>query len=446
MAQRETVWLGGIQTTTSRGWNNNLLRYLDQTRGYDFVNLLDTNTDPEAVYNPGEGLNAATQQVLHLVEGKENVLGVAHDFGGLVLRQSASQTTAFTGMILTGVPNRGSSAIELATDTNLPGGTSTIQNIINAVQDVKSGDECEDCRLVEQFESWIDEIAGNVTLYSQMEHASVEVNALNQNLPTIPVAQLWGSVKELSITNIMDSRASINGFSDLYTECYTETIARTRREAKEDGQIALLDATSNFFTTAINSVVSVAAQPATPDPVQVVSAITKFVSSTLNLIETKFTEQTELDRELARILRCETANQYLAVEWELALMEYGSVEVNELLIPDVNYCYTRCIEAGAIDFTALDDCVEECLEQDSTPELVAVTIFTTEPNDGLLTRSEQLLPGTDENSPFVYHLSKVNHLQESLYNPENPGPGSTQHVLDELFEGSASPAFAVPID
>ena len=76
-----------------------------------------------------------------------NVLGIGHDGGGLVLRQMAKNTNRLTGMILCGVPNRGSSAIESMLPIN---GTSQINTLINQVLAFRSNAQsCNGCKVIE---------------------------------------------------------------------------------------------------------------------------------------------------------------------------------------------------------------------------------------------------------------------------------------------------------
>jgi hypothetical protein len=147
---RNTLWLDGL-STTSKGWDETP-RDLKNIYDYDLFNIISLDGLPGSVYQPELGtFDAADELASHLGE-YENVLGIGHDFGGLVLRGMADGTNNLSAIVLCGVPNQGSKGIEMAIKPTGPDGVTEVQDIIDGIETMTDGYECENsCGIISLF-------------------------------------------------------------------------------------------------------------------------------------------------------------------------------------------------------------------------------------------------------------------------------------------------------
>ena len=443
---RNTVWLDGFRNTTSHGWGGVPNNFYD-LRGYDFVDLIANNADSTAEYDLSLGIFGAATQVEPQLDGHDNVLGIAHDMGGLVLRDLANKDNTLSAMILNGVPNNGSAAINFATKSD-GSGITLAQNLVEGVQAIQAGDDCSNCGLVATFQAWIDEIDNSKAVLGQMARNSSEINTLNQNPPDIPFAVLWGSMEVFSITSLMSSKHfAFSGvgvaFEDQFTKCYTERLSRDREDAKKAFFHSTIDNTVGFFGNVLNFVGGLLGDGVTPG--DIIGSVGEFVNNAKDNIISQIEAERERDQELARILRCELANQYLATQWQLSLIAFGSFTTEEVTIgPDMSFCEQYCWDnLDPSPYTSpthaqFGACVMDCMDNPGTP-ILTETVYVAEENDGLLTEGEQLLAGAD----YVYHLYDHNHFQETKLSSHS-GSGTLNDALQELFDGTAGMAFEIP--
>lgn len=435
---RSTIWLDGFRNTTSHGWGGVPNVYYDLA-DYDFVAINRDNTNSNIDYDLNLGVFGAASQMEPQLDGHDNVLGIAHDMGGLVLRDLANKDNSLSAMILDGVPNQGAAALNFTTVADGNEGTRTrAQAIIDGAQDIIADDECENCNLIEAFKEWIDEIALNKEYLRQMRRNSEEVNTLNANPPDIPFVILWGSVEELSFSTLMSSYHSTgDNNGDIYTDCYARTLAEEKKKYQEDLVLNTIDNVVDFYGSYLEYQGTVFS-----DPLEIISAIGDFIKDAKDNITDQIEDVRDRDQELARILRCEAAVQIINVDWNYALNEFGSLATEEVVIgSDIVYCEQQCheqFEGTNPNHAQFGACVADCMNSDNTPVLTE-TVYVAAPSDGLLLENEQKLSGfVDE-----YHLHEHNHFQETKLS-SNSGVGTLNHALDELFSGSAGPAFAIP--
>lgn len=457
LGQRNTIWLDGATTTTSKGWGGtpNAMR---DFYNYDFVDLVFTNSSGSQEYDVTLGVRdsdmptspTAAMQMEPMLDNRSNVLGIAHDFGGLVLRELANRDNSLSAMILDGVPNQGSSAVRMATYRQIPDAKTRAQLILENAQSVQATQDCDDCNALGIFETWINALStSSVDVFNQMANGSSQINYLNDNPPPpeIPFAILWGSVEELSLMSLMDSRTSNNPWSTPITTCAAEAMEMERKEYETDLEIlGLISTVSGFFGRALSAfgeIVGEFAEGGTPSPGTVLSAFGEWVVAERTAIIEDIEAQLEADQKLARILRCELSHQLLASEWQFGLIEYGTIEVGTEevpLLPEASQalCIQYCQEqfTGFPGLSVFGNCVEDCMDD---PPTQTVTVYLPEENDGLLLKSEQMLDG----AAHVYHLEEHNHFQETALS-SLPSEGTLNHALQELFDGAAGPAFAVP--
>ena len=427
---RNTLWLDGL-STTSLGWGNtpNQLKDLEN---YDLFNVISLQGLPASVYQPQNGVFGAGDILSGNIGGYDNIIGFGHDYGGLVLRRMANGNNTLSAMVLNGVPNLGSNGISFAIESTGTNGLSEAQRIINGVQAIKSGENCEGCQLVETFEAWVNELKANEAIFSQMLPNSDVIHGLNQaqNMPQIPFVVFYGTKEDLSISSLMSSWYFPNtGDADYFSKCYTEELERQRANAEDVFTQNTINSTLGFFGGAIKFIGAIV-KDSVPSPATVLTSISNFIASQKEVILNDIRAVKAKDEELARILRCEIANQLLATEWQLALAANGSFDTEEVeYVPTYSECYDYCESEGWEDFYFDFFCMPNCLNSTFTE-----TVYVTDSNDGLLLQGEQLLGGAEK----TYHLYETNHFQES-----NLGHGVLLDHFQDLFDGGAGPAFII---
>ena len=432
---RNTVWLGGL-SQTSQGWGRTP-EDLVQFYNYDLFNIISLQGLDNTAYQPDLGILGASVHLGGLIGNYPNLLGLGHDSGGLVLRALANGNNNLTAMVLDGVPNWGSSAIGFAINSSGPDGKTEAEYLIEGVKAIKSDENCEDCDLVGSFESWINDMKGNKELLSELVSNSPVINSLNQPaiMPQIPYAVFWGDMEELPITSLMSSRFFPGtGDADYFTACYAGALSRARKAANDKITVAtLVGNVAGFFKNALDFVVKFVGENPLTNPLAILQASVDYLQTQKEEIQGQLDAMKERDQELARILRCEVANQLLATEWQFAMIRNGEINTEVTTgVPTYNECYDECMSGVSDPFEqqeAFYDCIPQCLE-----EITTTTVLVTEENDGLLNKSEQLLAGAEK----TYHLESTNHFQETKLGNNH----FADHIQD-LFDGGAGPAFVV---
>jgi len=438
---RNTLWLDGL-STTSKGWDETP-RDLKNIYDWDLLNIISLGELPRSVYQPGLGtFDAADELASHLGE-YENVLGIGHDFGGLVLRDMADGTNNLSAIVLCGVPNQGSKGIEMAIQSTGADGESEAQWILEGVKQITDGYECENgCNLVDLFSPWINELKDNEDIFSEMLPNSDVISTLDQNPPQIPHAVFWGSVEEFSITSFLNSLYSPLDNVDQITQCYVDNLNAWKEEINDERREERWDAVFGLFND-IKGGIRDLFEGDIDDPW---SVFDPFVAGIVGGVKDWLNSNKEFDDEMERGFRCETANQLLAIDWQLNLMEAGSVETEEVLVGQEysTNCPEDCAQTvGYSDWTAYRQCILDCRNNaDQSP--LYQTVYITEENDGLLNKSEQLLAGED----FEYHLFETNHFQETdlRHKPAEHLAPLLPQAFEDLFDGNAGTAFIVPKD
>ncbi len=425
-AQRNTLWMRGV-SQNSNGWNGT--KRTMEFMGYDFRDrLLST-------YQPGLGVEAAADVLAGTFGGNDDILGIAHDYGGLVMRDLQLKDDNISAMVLVGVPNQGSAAIEFTTTVEQGSDGTRAQKLVDAIQDLKAGNSCEDCDLVGAFDSWVNGLYGGRNYLSDATPHSPVIAHLNDNMPTIPFAVMWGSVKEFSITRLLSSRAFPSD-GDHYTQCYAKALEDARQQAKDAFLIATIRNTAGLLGGVMNFIGAI-----TPNlsASEWTTRIGNFINTQRQNFIAGIQAVKERDEELARILRCEFANQLLAAEWQLALLEHSDLDTHTIQVPvpsEYDDCVLQCgIDMAWGDFGMDVTCEEFCFGLPDN-EIIDATVFIVEENDGLLTKSEQLLDGAAK----TYHLEETNHFQESRADVKQV----VSDAFEDLFEGGAGAAFIVP--
>lgn len=427
--QRDVLWIGGLQPS------HTVFRASKDKFANDFqINTVLVGQN----YFPEQGVDAAVAALNPLVNNSSNVLGVAHDYSGIILRKLQLENPNISAMILNGVPNQGSSVIGYATDNDgNPANLTNMEQLINKVNNIKQGDACEDCNIVGAFSSFMMELEN---LRDPLLYVTPDGQVKDLAQPTVPTAVLWGDAEmgatELFLASLMSSWSdplplSASNKYGLYGQCIIDRRLRAREAAKTEFQIALVSSTSNFFSNLLKAVGNFI-NFENPSPGNVVSFVGDWISINTAATVSQIEVERKKNDELARLLRCEMANQVLAARY-ITMLTNNTLTVGETQVPDpqaVMACYMDCLaQEEATSQYCNDLCDPQFIGQQTIPAMEFA------PNDGLYTKEEQLLDG----ATVSIRLAGVNHFDE----PKHLHP-TVRQAYEDLFNGNAGPAFAIP--
>ncbi len=438
---RDMVWCNGT-SQTSDGWGH--FRVGMETLGFQFENLLD-NQWPNSW---GQGVLSGADYIdyrINLRSGN-NVLGIGHGFGGIALRYSQHLNSEISAMVLSGVPNQGSFAIDLITSFT-PSGVSKVSKMIQKVEAIKLGDNCQHCNVTGLFKTWINTMEDGASYIGDLSYDSDIIYDINQpgNLPTVPYIVIYGTVEDFSLTRMLDSKHSV-GDEDHLVKCLEN---RIRDETKNlDNKIlqSTIRKTNGFFANVLafaGSVIS-SAGPTGPNPGALLSAVDNYIKQETNRIIQDIQDQQEIEEEISRMLRCQLANQLQEAEWMLMMLD-GTFHETDIFVDmttqeDIELCMLDCEVEFPNDPNSIHHCQNWCTQHLVIGQYVTVSIFVAELTNGLLAESEQKLPGS--NLVAEIHLPNTNHFQLCM---------AAHAVLvaefkDNIFSGSLGAAFMVPIN
>jgi hypothetical protein len=470
---RKTLWLGGSMPTT-KDWfsaQNDLSSNLYDYQFEDIIVTPSNNGDPG--YDPEMGVLNAANNLTPILEEENDVLGIAHDYGGMILRELSNQSPNLSGMILSGVPNQGSLGIYKMINA-VGNSDSEAQTVISAFEDIISPEKCQDCNLYRAFSDWINQVESNKNLYDDVEKNASVVNYLNDNMPEIAYAVLYGTVENFSIAQLMDDRAFPgNGNSEFgYEECYDrelEKLEARNLSAQIKREIRLIKAKpQSLFMQILGIIGGAVAQPNAenengfdfsvfgqnftllPTPSSIVSIVNTLIEhQTNNQIYSLESQIAEIEAELEAIqlMICSTAQDFIEAQWELLVLQASEFEVE---VVESIYTYSSaaefdfCVDQCEIDLYFGDipediNCEAWCADIEPEEINEINLIIHQEGHDGLLTESEQQLEG--ENLANNYHLANTNHFfEQSMNNPD------FAQAITDLFDGNAGMVFFVPKD
>lgn len=433
--ERNTVWLKGLGPT-SAPWLN-AQSYAKQTLGYKLKVISDDN------YLPHQDGVVGSANAMNLVINSGNfsdVLGIGHDGGGLTLRQmSKAPDSKLTAIILDGVPNQGSAALQkLLPDPSDPAGLSPVDFLINEVLAFKSNaTNCNACQIVENFKIIANAVKANASKYREYSPNSSVIQ--NLGTPNIPYAVIWGNetIEDgLSLTRMLGSRAqsAVLGDDKGYLDCYQDELRDRKTAINNEALNRTLDNVLGLANTVSNFVVAaVVAGSGAPPPSSVGNVITGYIDAIFKQVKAVRAK----DIALAEILECELVHQALNAQWSLLVSSTYTHYVGTYTyeIDGLDGCLASC--EGEPDPQVYGSCVSDCYLYPPPPVLATGTYdyYTQEPHDGLLTQTEQSLPGAVK----TYEAKSINHFQEQFFNYQQiEGP------FVDLFNGNAGLAFKVP--
>ncbi|RMD75458.1 MAG: alpha/beta hydrolase [Bacteroidetes bacterium] len=427
---RYTLWLDGPGTTSS-GWQ--ATPAIMKASGYELIDLLG-EVLPNTAYQPELGVEGAAQQLATHLQPYDDVLVLAHDYGGLVARQLANISDKVGALVLLGVPNYGSGALEWAVKPYAPNNQSKAEELLDQLKIMKQKLGCEgDCALLESFEGWIEDLRQSPEFYAPMFPQSPELLQLGENLPDVPWVVIYGSVSDFSLSRFLSSIYfdALAG-TDPLGSCETFLLNNKKLKRKR----ALILNTVNNLNGFLNILKSIIADASGDSPVSLLDLVANAIQDRLDILLDQINAIAIYNQEVAQDMRCMLINIYLETEWQTAALYYNaSVNVKKEVIepPTYQQCYNECMALYPGDpYEAFYDCIPQCLEE----EPVEVYYFDSA-HDGLLTQSEQMLDGAAK----VYHLPKVYHPKEPVLTSGNT---LLDEILTQIFDGDAGAAFAVP--
>ncbi len=431
---RKTLWLhgGGV---TSESWDN--MKTNMTNLGYDFDDRINPPYGPAT----GAGSQSGADYITNRVSTDVNVLGIAHDFGGLVLRQAQLQTPQITAMILDGVPNHGSKGVAAGRPPlGNPNEGSQMEELINAIKQFQDIDDCKFCTLSGSFESWSDELKNTTFPFiDEMLPGSPVILNLNDpdNLPTVPFVILWGEVAHASLSQMMSSRAfpisGMDGGDPIGDRC-NQKFEAEKSDIKGDKNKSIWGSIGGFLGDVFKGVASIVKG----DPADIVGGIGQLISGSITRVNTLVSELKDLNERQERLARCKTADDILQLEW-FGLLGQQLEEV-EILVPDpdcetVYECEAECgVDMAWGDWDSNLSCEEYCAHHTDDCDQITITVIQLKPTDGLLTKSEQILEG---GASEPYHLPNTNHFAEQVNTV-------VTQTLEDIFNGNAGAAFIVP--
>lgn len=426
---RNTVWVDG-STQTSHGWFD--FKYdLKQRTDFEFEDLIDINF----LNAIGQGTAFSANYIDGRIGNEQNVLGVGHGFGGIALRYAQNQNSGISAMILSGVPNQGSRTLRHTTKT-VTGGKTRAQWVIEQIEGLKAGNNCQDCNVTGIFKNWVDALKAGESFLSELTPDSDIIKDINktENLPSVPYIVLFGVVDNFSLTRMMDTKTSFSDGDNL-VRCYQARIREEKKRVSDQELRNTIENVTGFYANTLNFMADII--ESVTNPLNIISAVGNFIQSQSASIVQSLEKKANIDAEFARILRCELANKTLEAEWLLLSHNYNyEVEEVQVLNPQLyDECLLHCGIRDAQGLINLMECHQYCIGASS--QTTVVTAYKVEPTDGLLSESEQKLPGA--NLQAEIKLPNTNHFQETLHSQ-----AVVVEAFEDIFMGNYGAAFMVP--
>ncbi len=424
---RDILWLhGGASTSTL--WSRAVTSAQAESYQFTNVNTFPYGNDFAANDIPGWGVffndRLATQE-------REDVLGIGHDAGGLILRYMGmmQQETNLTAMILAGVPNQGGKAFEWLLPL-APGAETGAQKIVQSSLDIRTQAQgCRGCQMIEATQRWINSFVATPQIrdfYQQLKPDNPVIT--NLQAPDIPFAIIWGNEDDdaLALTRLMSSwhNTALFGEDHEYIECYQKEIRQRAIAANQNFAIGMLQSIAGLAGAAgkinLSNFLSVGA------------AIEASILAQARDLRTNF----DLQNELRELLECELVHQALNARWTLAIAPYSPqeffIEVEDPSCLSCDHCWENFLAEQ--DEQIYGYCLSVC-NISCEAATISVTYLVPEPHDGLLTQSEQSLAGAAKS----YEAKGSNHLQEQFWEY-----APVRNAFVDLFNGNAGAAFVVP--
>ncbi len=432
---RDIIWAHGT-SQTSKKWFD--FENEANWKGFIFNNI---NTGPLYTEAQNQGILVTAEYLDNRIElqNGSNVLGIGHGFGGIALRYAQLENDNINAMILSAVPNQGSSILRKAVDANI-GNQSEIQIVIDKVSAIKNQNDCNfNCNVIELFKTWMDAIVAGENFLKDLRPDSDIITNINQtqNLPTVPYIVLYGTQEDFSLTRLLDVRGSSNASATHLAECAQNAVDDARANINNQDKIAAINLSSGFFANVIGFAGSLINADGVGDAL---GAVSNYINNQSALAVEAIQAEFEIQSKTAQLLRCQLAGQLLEAEWMLMMLD-GSFEEQQVFIQDLDLfsqCMIDCPFSLVGGGTPIVECFDYC--EGVSTQLTTVTVFVAEPTNGLLAESEQKLAGP--NLAAEIHLPNSNHIQMSMRGHAI----LEEEIFDNIFSGSLGMAFKVPKD
>ncbi len=427
---RNTLWLDGLGTM-SKGWG--IAPQVMQLQGYDLVDLIGDEL-PYTIYQPWLGVEETAQELAGHLAPYDDVMVLAHDYGGLVARQLANISDNVSALVLLGVPNYGSGVLEWAVKPlEEPEGKSEARVFVDQLKVMKQAFDCEgDCALIESFDNWLGELTDSPHLYAPMFPESPVLDQLNQNPGSVPYVVIYGTVEDYSLSGFLNAFyfSNLSPFGNIIGDCeaFLSNVKKLRRKR------ALIKSVVSSLNGFLNNLKKSISGISADSPDALVGAVSSILQQHVQLMFEQIDAIAKYHEEVAKDMRCLLLNKYLESEWLVHVLSDNSVNLYELAIwvPSYSTCYSLCTEQFPSDpYEAFYDCLPACLGEEPVYAYVIE-----DKHDGLLSRAEQVLEGAQK----VYHLPQRYHFVE----PRMQNGSLLNDILVQIFEGDAGPAFVVP--
>lgn len=396
-------------------------------------------------YNPTLGVLDAKDLLLDNITSKDvdDVLCISHDYGGIIGRYTQLETDIISSMVFIGVPHQGSQFI--FENLAVPGQNPT-DIMLDQALEVVGQNECQFCGVLNQLRAWIEDIQEGSEYLKDIQYRSSIIENLENNPPSVPYINVIGNVEPktfLSFISLLASRNSLGGAPN-YTliNCYVDeknAALKDLRIAEFVNEANILAGVFQQITRSISGVLEVIGE--NPDPGEALNAIGGVISSTVQIATEALEKTNELEKEKARILRCDLALQMVAVELNTLLTSNnGGFLTEEVIVstPEDYYtCYYDCLADHALgEFDAPSSCEDHCSHYDPNENITReVTIFKFLGHDWVYSELEQTLD-TDQKVEEI--VINADHFQETLKD------FIIDPVLNDIFDGAYGAAFEVP--
>ncbi len=436
---RYVLTIDGMTTTSGTGFDgviNGAKNINGQGSGFKIKSLNNT-ISLSSIYNPSDGVAASVESLNKGIAPTEatDVLGIAHDFGGIVMRNMKSSN--ISAMILDGVPNRGSQAIKeiIRKDSD---GKYRVQKIFADMKKLTGAGDCADCNIETRLNDFLEHIQAAEKGYKDILPDSKFVNAGN---PTVPYAIMWGNISKNSLSSMVSSFASpVDVNTNFYGKCITEQINTKIAKKEREKNRLIISSVFTIFTDVVNLLTPVKVTNEVKDKdgnITTAFSITGVsidkVTTLVKDIVTSIQQSKDLSEELKNLLKCELYMQTMSGLWEYLVSQNQFITLKYEWTVDLFNCLEDCNNLSD-DPPSKSMCMAEC-NQLYANQTTTVTAYALRPNDGLLTDYEQQLDGAAK----TYELKEVNHYQE-----QNWFQGPVQAAFVDLFNGGAGVAFKIP--
>lgn len=435
-AQRAVLGIRGMSTTSS-GSNINGLINGAKNEGYkiNYLGSVPFNYDPSA------GVVASSALIKEELQKQDanDVLGIGHDYGGIVLKNmNSSQVSA---MILDGVPNNGSEAIQKMIEKD-GSGKFRVQKLFSDLKTLSGAGDCATCNFETRLNEFIDDIQSNSKAWKDVTPNS----PLLGKKPSVPYAILWGNIGDKGLSSLISSYISpSNTATNFIGGCITESAVDKKIRLSRARNGAIVAAVFNTYSSVKSLLTPISV--VTKDGAGNELSAPKITGLGFDKVKTLVTGLvSDIDKikgacdDLKKLLKCEVYMQLINAQWEFLTSgdQFTTHKYNIVNIGDpqaLQDCLANCTDP--------DNQVEEYCESNcystyntgNTTTTITVTYYLNRPHDGLLTDLEQKLDGAAK----TYELKGINHYQEIDWKQD-----AVSNVLTDLFEGGSGVAFKVP--